>query len=1230
MPISSQIEKYDKTNDLKHIENKLQHLKSSIEQVKQEEQNFDKQKDILSDEVFKQKQEVLQQKKNEIEQEKQETKQLIDQLQKEVQQQKEEFGNQIDQKLSDLDNEVTQEINKNLWVYEQKLSSYEKELDNLSSSSGFLDKIKNTGEKVWNYVKENPGKSLLIGSGIGLAIWWIKKLFKRNKKEKVDGDKEKTEKKKPWYKRWISWIWIGVAWFLWFKYFGDIKNLFNRLFGWEKEKKDAYWKEIATALGDGWSYDEAWNNFIYKSKKYPWDTFYKENLIYTYMDSNGKMVLDVDKTVEAIKKYVEETVVLPDQHSTVDLEKYRNDWEKLDQKEKEKYFGVQDQVEWFYAGLHNETIKLSSEDYWFDKWYFLYHMDQTFDNIGTMLDEQMFSFIIDSSTESLIESIFKYFPDFMIAAFKKAAVGINIVWLDEVAEGTSKIGDYLKSMKPTEITKLEKLSRYFYENSLSICYYATSVRNTYFEKVWWDEEKMEAFNKKRLKDLDKNSISDQELVNSIDEPEVDSDVVASLEKLDKRQNKLIEKLDEATTPEQQKKIIEKLIDEIDDVWYKTWSSAFALVRWHLWETNNYIQYDIVSQMYEWYFADIRWSLKGLLEKNPLTESDILQLKNNITDFYSTLKSISTQIEFRQETDEDGNLFTVMNFPVVSGGKTIFQTFMLHMQEWEWVLAWWTVATWLLVWDLLTWPARKILALRKLFLFKKPIVRLSPTDWVIRKLTKWTLWLLWAWVQKWIDAAVEAPSRIMSQSLNSRRFFRSMTFKNPEVLFEALQKWHIKLEDAATMLAGKSAGKTFSGLKISRLWEKWRVLGFEKNVEKNMIKLLENNTWVKNNIWAYSDLTKDKYKLLMEHWDTKKVRLARKKLYSGKMVDLLFDDLSKWNLSTKIEKGISQLDKEKLTSEILESNKNVEKVTKEAFEKFEKELAKEAKKLWLKSWTKEYKALSETLWSKYEPDLQKILVNHNKLVMKHEEKLMKYFNKASWSEKQFLYASDDTIKKIINANWWLEKWRIPAFGRTWRLISVGVHAVMLWWMWSSKDEHGNKKGLWTLWWEAADFGLWMIPVAGWLYDIGMAFRGKDLNGRKMWTGERWIRWVVWLWTGILDVFSFGLGWTAIRASIKGWTKVAIKAGEKVAIKAGEKAAIKAGEKALVKESIEIASKWVWKWTAKQIFKWSIRNIIVGTAAWLVLVPVVWWLREVVFDADDTPSDYNVAVDDIDLD
>ena len=147
--------------------------------------------------------------------------------------------------------------------------------------------------------------------------------------------------------------------------------------------------------------------------------------------------------------------------------------------------------------------------------------------------------------------------------------------------------------------------------------------------------------------------------------------------------------------------------------------------------------------------------------------------------------------------------------------------------------------------------------------------------------------------------------------------------------------------------------------------------------------------------------------------------------------------------------------------------------------------------------------------------------------------------------------------------------------------------MLWRIWSSDDEKWNKKDWKKIGGEAADFWLWMIPVAGWVYDMGMAFRWKDLNWREMWTAERWIRWWVGLGTWVLDVFTFWMWWTAIRWILKWWTK----------------GVLKAGSKKLATEWAEVVSESVIKWFAKQTLKNAGRDILIWTTAWLALVPVL---------------------------
>lgn len=285
--------------------------------------------------------------------------------------------------------------------------------------------------------------------------------------------------------------------------------------------------------------------------------------------------------------------------------------------------------------------------------------------------------------------------------------------------------------------------------------------------------------------------------------------------------------------------------------------------------------------------------------------------------------------------------------------------------------------------------------------------------------------------------------------------------------------------------------------------------------------------------------------------------------------------------------------------IRQSEDTVTKLTTNIFADFDKTLAKQARKHWFKPWSDGYKLLSEKLWdSPQYGKNQKLLdaiAQHNDFVKVTEKTLLEQFNQSNWAQKQALYHNNDILKKIVDANGGLDVWKKLPW-RTWRIVSVGIHAVMLAWIGSSKDEHGKDKEWGTIWWEAADFGFGMVPFAGWVYDLGMAIYGKDLNGREMGWRERWIRWVVWVWSTVADFFTFGLWGTALRWLVKWWTKVALKTWTKT----------------VVKEWVEVVSKWALKWFGKQLLKNTGRDILIGTTAWLVLIPIVNTFDQVALD------------------
>jgi len=259
---------------------------------------------------------------------------------------------------------------------------------------------------------------------------------------------------------------------------------------------------------------------------------------------------------------------------------------------------------------------------------------------------------------------------------------------------------------------------------------------------------------------------------------------------------------------------------------------------------------------------------------------------------------------------------------------------------------------------------------------------------------------------------------------------------------------------------------------------------------------------------------------------------------------------------------------------------------------QKEIAEEAKKIKAKSWTDAYKwaydALVKKIEEKYHTvDFQKLLTQHNdEIVVPMERALLADFNKKNRLQKQQLYTDNPFLKKIVDANGGIQAWKLP--GKYGRLISVGVHSLMLWWYGSEDNPDGTKKSFFQSWTDAADFGIGMIPFAGWVYDMGMAIRGVDLSGNKMTTTDRWIRWWIGLWTGVLDVFTFGIGGTVIRWLAKWWMKLAAKS--------------------VAKEATEAVASWVVKKVA--ISTWG--NILMWSAVWLALIQWGKMIKQVPLD------------------
>lgn len=242
------------------VKNQIEEQKEKMDQDIQEQTHLEQIKNDIA--LLKEDTKALDSKVADFEKNKDKlSKEETDKLKKEI----EEEWNRIEEKkqaLLTLIKQTKGELDVLKWAIsdsseKSELEAMEKDLTSLNVKKwNFWEKLKETGKKALNYVKEHPWKSLLIASGIasgvGLAIWGISRLFKKRKEKKENSSSSDSEK--PWFfKRTLKWLGIGVGWILLWKNRDTIKAKFGDLWNWITGKKNE------NAPGDGqvasWSFE---------------------------------------------------------------------------------------------------------------------------------------------------------------------------------------------------------------------------------------------------------------------------------------------------------------------------------------------------------------------------------------------------------------------------------------------------------------------------------------------------------------------------------------------------------------------------------------------------------------------------------------------------------------------------------------------------------------------------------------------------------------------------------------------------------------------------------------------------------------------------------------------------------------------------------------------------------------------------------------------------------------
>lgn len=1094
------------------------------------------------------------------------------------------------------------------------------DLDDLASSivddtsveeKWFFEKTRDGVTEQWDKLPDGVKTGAKVAWWIvtGVLIWkWVKKLFGWGD-DKEKEEKTEQEENKPWYKKWYTWVAAGVLWFLGIKYGKEFISWFESLFWGDQNKRDKAFETIANNLWADYEYDNVTGKFTYKNgRKYSIEDLYKKWLIKTTIDADGNPIIDILATQVAIKEYIEwDTETQSNNLHDVDFTKKK--WESLSPSARLEYGSISHDI----ASFTDEELAIDSKV----SGMMIYHLDEHYNNIAHLLNEKTFNNFMESTTTSVAEKLFDYMPNIFVGAIQSSAELSKSLWLHDVASVSWNFAEKLRDLAPEFQDEMKKIAIDLYEQWTDVSLYVLSVRNAYEESVDWDKVAMKKFNTYTLADLYKESEAakkDEHLQKALEKPLLDQDVDKRIERLVRKEQWLLSDLEKEPTTNEVHEVLETLVDDIDTIWYNTWAWAFSMIWGHVWETDRYLEYDILEQQYEecmWWKRD---KLQELLLKDSYSSGDIDDIKNHVSDFYETMRKITTDVEIRQETDEDWDLYTRWKIPVVSMGETLYQTFAISWEEENRWLMWGTLASA----DLLTAFPRKVIwgiawwAISAGWIpvigeWGGRLVWLSPT-WKLAKIAG-GIWL--RWIGKLTGLAIETPVRSANRWINKYPWLAYTRFDKVNDFVSTLEKGRIRLSDAAEILSRKTKGnragvdvakKTSFSLRWKKrdpfafLGQEWRNLWFGDDILQNKRILLQEVSRLKRLI---PDMNSKDWDLLVKYRDNPKwsaklrshtmtwtefetlMKSLKEFDVSGRMssslVDTWIDALKKWSI-------------EDMTETIAKSKKSVESYTKKIFMEFDKELAEYAQTKWIKKWTKAYEEASRLLWNSesygLDPKLQSLITEHNDLARVLEVDILKKFNLADWATKQKMVANNSFLAEIVAKKWWIEKRKIPTFGKAWRIISVGVHAVMLWWIGSGDNALWHEKSTGEIATDVADFGLWMIPVAWWLYDIGMAFRGKDLNGREMGTWERWVRGWVWLVTWVLDVFTFGLWWTAIRWVVKWWTKVAMKVGTKK----------------LATESIEVASKWITQTVIRQTLKTAGRDILIWSAAGIALIPV----------------------------
>lgn len=137
--------------------------------------------------------------------------------------------------------------------------------------------------------------------------------------------------------------------------------------------------------------------------------------------------------------------------------------------------------------------------------------------------------------------------------------------MDQLAQDIGRTADRFGKLTDSQKRQLGDACLTLWRQRTAIAYYTLAVRDTYEQRVDFDDEKIKEFERSQLSILDQDTQQDEDIRYAIENPHIDSSLEQRVAERDNAQQDLLEQLENANTRQERQEVIKALRSEINSV-----------------------------------------------------------------------------------------------------------------------------------------------------------------------------------------------------------------------------------------------------------------------------------------------------------------------------------------------------------------------------------------------------------------------------------------------------------------------------------------------------------------------------------------------------------------------------------------------------------------------------------------------------------------------------------------